>query len=149
MAESTHTRPLRGRTKPHPAIASNRARPTRHGTPPRNRLVAQRSRIHGKGLFAADAFRKGELIGRFEGPPAKRDGKFLFLIECRRGENWPGLKEQLWGRWWKGIRVTNILKYANHSNSPNAVADGVYLYALRTIRPGEEITWHYGPDWEE
>jgi SET domain-containing protein len=36
----------------------------------------------------------------------------------------------------------------NHSSRPNTEFVGVNLYALRDIQAGEELTFHYGEDWE-
>ncbi|MBI1357058.1 MAG: SET domain-containing protein-lysine N-methyltransferase [Acidobacteria bacterium] len=49
---------------------------------------------------------------------------------------------------WRGIDGQNELRYLNHSSQPNAGFDGPELYALRTIRVGDEITFHYGDEWE-
>ena len=94
------------------------------------------SAIHGKGLFSLEPIAKGTLIGRFSGPAARRNGTHVLWYQddddC-----------------WRGIRVTNKLRYVNHSPHPNAKAWGDELYAARRIRAGEEITWHYGEDWGE
>jgi len=51
-----------------------------------------------------------------------------------------------------GDKDWNPAKYINHSCAPNAesqVLDGhIWLYALRDIEPGEEITFNYGYDIE-
>ena len=47
----------------------------------------------------------------------------------------------------KGLRVKNLLRYANHSSSPNTEVIGLEMYALVDIREGEELTFHYGDDW--
>jgi SET domain-containing protein len=43
----------------------------------------------------------------------------------------------------------NIARYANHACRPNAQAfvdedDEIWIYAIKKIQPGEEITIHYG-----
>ncbi|MBT5231703.1 MAG: SET domain-containing protein-lysine N-methyltransferase, partial [Methylococcales bacterium] len=48
-----------------------------------------------------------------------------------------------------GVRGENDLKYLNHSSTPNAEFDDVKLYTLTTIKPGQEITIHYGADWDD
>ncbi len=40
--------------------------------------------------------------------------------------------------------VANQLRYLNHSPKPNAEFEGAELYAIRAIKPGEEITFDYG-----
>ena len=50
-----------------------------------------------------------------------------------------------------GSTRRNIGRYANHSCRPNAeshrIRDKIILRAVRNIRPGEEITYHYGDDY--
>ena len=50
------------------------------------------SPIHGRGLFARQPIRKGRFIGTYEGPQAKRNGKYVLwvhgddgVVEGRRG----------------------------------------------------------------
>lgn len=85
------------------------------------------SPIHGRGLFAARAIESGEVIGRIDGVPATRDGRYV-----------------LWLTDTLGIRVRGPFRYINHSHQPNAVYyDTREVVALRAIRPGEEITHNY------
>jgi SET domain-containing protein len=45
----------------------------------------------------------------------------------------------------------NVARYANHSCNPNAepiiFRGHIYIRSLRRIKPGEEITYHYGMDY--
>lgn len=93
------------------------------------------SKIHGNGLFARVAIGKGAYIGTYEGPHAKRDGTYVLWV-YEEGKNPVGRS----GR--------NLLRYLNHKERGNAEFDGFDLYALRDIRPHEEITFNYG-SWEE
>lgn len=93
------------------------------------------SKIHGNGLFARVAIGKGEYIGTYEGPDAKRDGTYVLWV-YEDGKKPVGRS----GR--------NLLRYLNHQKRGNAEFDGFDLYALRDIRPHEEITFNYGA-WEE
>ena len=96
----------------------------------------RRSPIHGKGLFATRTIRQRSHIGRLEGPRTQRDGiHVLWIIEEDENSY--------------GIRGTNDIRFANHSSQPNAQWDGPDVYALRTIRPDEEILLHYGDDWKD
>lgn len=91
-----------------------------------------RSKIHGKGLFAADHIPAGALIGRLETIPCDTDGPYvLWLSESDARE------------------VTCALKYINHSDEPNACYyDDLSVTALRDIQPHEEITHNYASnDW--
>lgn len=93
------------------------------------------SRIHGQGLFAGRDFAEGEVIGRYRGTPSNEDGTYvLWLYEDEQ---------------WHGIEGTGPLRFLNHACEPNAEFYGADLYALRDIARGEEITFHYGEEWED
>lgn len=102
----------------------------------RNQIEVRASTIHGRGLFATKRIAKGKLVGVFEGVVTKKDDTHVL---------WTQDEDDVW----HGLRVTNELKYANHSASPNTETDGTHLHALRTIQAGEEITFHYGEEWDE
>ena len=70
------------------------------------------SPIHGRGLFARRSIVKGTYIGTYEGPQAKRNGKYVLWIHDDDGT----LLE--------GRRGLNLLRYLNHSVEPNAEFDG-------------------------
>lgn len=91
------------------------------------------SGIHGTGLFAARRIRRGEYIGTFHGPPARRDGCHVLWVYPAEGDAAP-----------VGRRGRNLLRYLNHSDRPNAAFDGFDLYARRAIPAHEEITIDYG-----
>lgn len=91
------------------------------------------SGIHGKGVFAARGMGKGEYIGTFHGPEARRDGTYvLWVYEEGRGDL-P-----------VGRRGRNVLRFLNHAARCNAEFTGFDLYARRAIRRGDEITIDYG-----
>ena len=90
------------------------------------------SPIHGRGVFARQRIRKGHHIGTYEGPRAKRDGKYVLWVHEEGVEA-------------EGRRGMNRLRYLNHADSPNAEFDGFDLYALKSIAPGDEITFDYNP----
>ncbi len=96
-------------------------------------VEVQRSPIHGLGAFATRRFRRGERIGRYAARRSTADGPYVLWLHD--GERWYGYDG--YGR----------LRFVNHSGRPNAVFRSLDLYALRTIRPGEEITVHYGEEW--
>ena len=100
----------------------------------------------GLGLFATREIRKRARIAEYRGPllghkealrRENRGNKYLFEINSR----------------WTidGTPRSNVARYANHSCNPNAepytVKLRVFLRALRRIKPGEEITYHYGMDY--
>jgi SET domain-containing protein len=99
-------------------------------------VKVRRSPIHGKGVFSRRDFEVDELIGVYEGRPSEVDGTYVLWVETD--------DDRL-----LGVDGTNELRFLNHSCRPNAEFDGTALYALRAIVAGEEITFHYGEEWEE
>ena len=98
------------------------------------RTVVQRSPIHGKGVFARARIRGGVYIGRYVGRRTMRNNRYVLWIDLPDGST-------------TGIQGRNSLRFVNHSARPNAEFRGDELFSIRSIRPGEEITVHYGPDW--
>lgn len=110
-------------------------------------FVLRRSRIQGRGAFALRQIRKGtriiEYIGerishaeadrRYDDTAMKRHHTFLFTVDRRTV-----IDAAVGG---------NDARFINHSCAPNceAVIDGkrIFIEAIRTIRPGEELTYDY------
>ncbi len=96
----------------------------------------------GLGLFANREFKKGEQIIEYTGETVteeeanRRGGKYLFELN----DNWTI----------DGKGRSNTARYINHSCKPNAYPEltedekQVFIFAKRTIKPGEEITYNYG-----
>jgi SET domain-containing protein len=102
----------------------------------RKRVVVRKSGIHGRGVFAVQRIRPGAHIGTFRGRPTDTDGTHvLWLIDD------DGVEE--------GLRVTNEMRFLNHSTDPNAELDGLELHALYNIQPGSEVTIDYGEAWRD
>jgi uncharacterized protein len=99
------------------------------------KVEVRSSSIHGMGVFATDTIRRGARIGRYVGYRTQRDGRYVLWVTGDKGE-------------WRGYRGYGRLRFLNHHSKPNSEFRGVDLYATRTIRPGEEITFHYGEEWE-
>lgn len=96
------------------------------------RVQVRSSPIHGRGLFALEAIPAGEYIGFYAGRRTRDNGEHVLWVEdTGSGE-------------WLGYDGTNVLRFMNHSARPNGELDGQELYALRDIRPDEEITIDYG-----
>ncbi|MES9942318.1 MAG: SET domain-containing protein [Candidatus Thiodiazotropha sp. 6PLUC1] len=93
------------------------------------------SDIHGTGLFAKVSIPKGDYIGTYEGPTAKRDGTYVLWV-------FEDEKKPI------GRSGRNLLRYLNHQDEGNAEFDGFDLFALSDIEPDDEITFDYG-GWEE
>ena len=123
------------------------------GEPRRAPLIAvRRSRIHGSGVYAARRIRKGtrivEYVGerishatadaRYEDKGQDDGHTFLFIVDGRTVID-------------AGV-AGNEARFINHSCDPNCetVIEGgrVFIEALRTIQPGEELGYEYGLTWE-
>jgi SET domain-containing protein len=96
----------------------------------------------GLGLFANIMFKKGDEIIEYTGETItsdegnRRGGKYLFELN----DDWMI----------DGKGRENTARYINHSCRPNAYPElsedetQVRIYAKKTIRPGDEITYNYG-----
>ena len=89
------------------------------------------SSIHGQGCFARIGFEPGDYIGAVEGLEVTEDGPHVLWV-------YDPERDRLIGR-----RGTNVLRWLNHSDDPNAEFDGFELYARRVIAVGSEITIDY------
>jgi len=98
-------------------------------------VECRESAIHGKGAFATRVFRVGDHVGVYLGEPTHEDGMHVLWIETDNGE-------------WRGIDGTGVLRWLNHSKNPNVEFDGPVLLAIVAIKPGDELTFHYGEEWE-
>ena len=98
-------------------------------------VIAGRSEIHGKGAFARHAIAAGTHIGEYTGVPSDADDTHVLWVEGDDGE-------------FHGIDGDGVLRWLNHSRKPNVEFDGPQLYALRDIAAGEELTFHYGEEWD-
>lgn len=105
------------------------------------RLRVQRTHT-GRGLIAEEPIAQGsciiEYIGRRVGK-RERDadrGKYLFWTSDTTMIN--------------GNVKNNIARYINHSCAPNSESDlknrRIYIFAIKNIKPGEEITYDYGAE---
>jgi uncharacterized protein len=101
-----------------------------------NDFLVKRSPIHGRGLFAARKFVSGEVIGVYEGEISKTDGRYVLWVVDEDGTE-------------RGIKGKNALRFVNHSTRPNCFFNGDELTALKAIRPGAELTCHYGAAWAD
>ena len=100
------------------------------------KVSVRKSGIHGDGVFADRSFRRGQRIGRFEGNPTRKDGTYVLWV---LGED----------DVYRGLDGTGPLRFINHSSHPNAEFCADELFALEPIKPGDEITCHYGESWED
>lgn len=97
------------------------------------------SGIHGKGLYARVVLEEETYLGTYDGPEINDEddnAMHVLWVENDDGQ-------------WVGRDGQNLLRYLNHNKKPNAEFDGFDLYALRDIGPDEELTIHYGVEFEE
>ena len=126
----------RHRASPNPSTYSTlmpaRLSPSRH-------LRVGRSKS-GLGLFARAPIKKGQFIIRYRGKKIRTedteelDTRYLFEIN---------------NRWTiDGSSRSNRARYINHACRPNAevyfVKHVIKIWAIKNIKPGDEITYHYG-----
>ena len=104
--------------------------------PNMHKLEVRDSQIHGKGVYAIETIRKGAKIGTYHGELTDEDDIYVLWITDENGDEY-------------GVNGSSDLKFLNHSHEPNAEFDGDQLLALRTIQPGEEVTFHYGETFME
>ena len=103
----------------------------------------------GLGLFATTAIEPGAFIVEYSGP--RIPTRAAYAREKTAGARY---MFEINSRWTvDGSPRSNIGRYANHSCRPNAESalrkGKVILRAIRTITPGEEITYDYGPEYFE
>lgn len=102
----------------------------------------------GKGLFAKTPIKKGTFILEYIGIPLRAEiaddhpGRYLFEVNDKITLD--------------GDTPENTAKYINHSCDPNVeaeideAADGsehINIYAVRAIKPGEELLIDYGEEY--
>jgi SET domain-containing protein len=110
--------------------------------PWRSRFRVGRSRT-GLGLFALKPIKRGEFISYYFGP---------LITNKRADELWTKYLFEVNNRWTiDGSGRNNVARYINHSCRPNAESDvkkhKVFIAAIKTINPGDEITYNYGKDY--
>jgi SET domain-containing protein len=98
-------------------------------------VEARASEIHGTGVFALAEIAEGTFIGEYEGDATDVDGTYVLWIEDDDAGSW------------RGIDGTGVLRFLNHSRTPNVEFDGPQLHALCDIAAGEELCFDYGADW--
>jgi uncharacterized protein len=90
---------------------------------------------YGRGVFATGTIRRGEIVAEFDGPIF--DDDFDGWNEDLRNHAIQ-IGKALW-------RDSNgVARLINHSCEPNCgIKKLTKIVAMRTIHPGEEITWDY------
>lgn len=99
------------------------------------KVAVRRTRKYGQGVFAIAPIRKGEIIAAFDGK--RFDNDF---------EGWTDdlLNHAIQygpGQWRDSKGIARLI---NHSCDPNCgIRDLFKVVAMRSIAPGEQITWDY------
>lgn len=115
------------------------------------------SKIHGRGVFASRLLRKGSKIIEYRGElidkeESNRRGNALFEESQKTGGASVYIFDLDENHDLDGNKEWNPARLINHTCEPNAEMiddDGrLYLYALREVRKGEEISFDYGYDIE-
>jgi len=108
----------------------------------------RKSGVHGRGVFATTTIRKGTRIIEYTGkhrpwkeaeddpPRDRRNPHHTFLFSLDNGEV---IDAGIGG---------NDARWINHSCDPNCETmeeedDRIFVYALRTLRPGDELFYDY------
>ncbi|HYG79750.1 MAG TPA: SET domain-containing protein [Pyrinomonadaceae bacterium] len=105
-------------------------------------LVVKRTKT-GLGLITLRAIPRGEKIIEYVGPVItteeanRKGGMYLFELDKDHAID--------------GSARSNIARYINHSCRPNAkgytTGRRIWIWSLRAIKPGEEITINYGKEY--
>jgi len=99
----------------------------------------------GLGLFATKRIPKGKKIVEYTGPRVPNE-----IVDKSNGKYFFGVTKK-----WSidGSGRDNLARYANHSCAPNAEAiitnNRVWIWSMKTIKPGEEIVYDYGKEYFE
>jgi SET domain-containing protein len=110
------------------------------------RIARRKSSVHGDGVFAVEAIRKGARIIDYA-------GELICADESEAREDRYSAEGCIWvfrvnKAWSRDANVGgNIARFINHACEPNCyfeVADKtIWIRALRDIRRGEELTYDY------
>ena len=119
------------------------------------KIQARKSTIHGNGVFALEALRKGERVVEYKGlrrTHAEVDADDAGDVESGHTFLFTLNDDYVIDANYKG----NDARWINHSCAPNCeaviaeaegddrTADKVFIEAIRDIKPGEELTYNYG-----
>lgn len=110
------------------------------------RLIRKRSRVHGYGVFAAEAITKNTRIIDYAGELVRNS-------ECEEREEQYLAKGCIWvfriNRTWSRDAAVggNIARFINHSCRPNCwwevAGRTIWIRASRPIRAGDELSYDY------
>ena len=114
----------------------------KHPRKSKYKLVVKRSSA-GLGIFTEDFIKKDAFVIEYYGPILnekgmdEKGGKYLFEID----KKWTV----------DGSLRKNTARYMNHSCNPNCEPEiegkRVFMYAIKNIKPGKELTFDYGKEY--
>ena len=152
MKKAKQKKSSRAKPAPHHAHMRRAKAAAKAGTKPAPMFEVRRSRIHGRGVYATRQIRKGTRVIEYIGERishevaddrydemGKDDGHtFLFVVDddiC--------IDAGVGG---------NAARFINHTCNPNCetIIDDwrVFIDAIRTIQPGDELGYDYQLTWE-
>lgn len=105
-----------------------------------DKLVKKPSQIHGRGLFANDDIKKGEILWTEDSDVKKITLEEFSKLTGKEKEEWHHYGYCADGLVWMEFDDS---RYWNHSFNPNTKDDDMTCIASRDIKKGEEITWDY------
>lgn len=101
-----------------------------------SKIIIGKSKIHGKGIFARQDIKKGEIVCIIKGPQMFKINRSM--KDALSHPDWVGLKANNW------VDPISPYKYLNHSCDPNTAIKGYKtLIAIENICKGAEITIDY------
>jgi SET domain-containing protein len=113
----------------------------------KSRYSVRSSSIHSKGLFARKLIRKGTRIIEYCGLRSTVETERRKPVNDPKNPHHTFLFELSDGSAIEAGIDGNDARWINHSCSPNCEAiedDGrIFIHAMQTIRPGEELTYDY------
>jgi len=113
------------------------------------RIEVRKSGVHGRGVYATKAIPKGTRIIEYAGKrvlwesiPEDSEDRRTFLFGLQNGKD--VIDPTIGG---------NAARWINHSCEPNCEAieenSRIFIYALRDLRPGEELFYDYALEMDE
>jgi len=113
------------------------------------KIIAQRSKIHGTGLFLCQDVKEKGFVAHIKGTITTVKRRLLHTPEdALMNPDWVGISMSYW------IDPKLPFKYLNHSCDPSCGVRGkICLYALKDLKKGDEVTIDYStvegnPHWK-
>lgn len=102
------------------------------------KVIIKETGTIGKGLFAIEDIKKGEIIADWTGGPMYEAKSCMSLPTREISDHAIQCEEHTW------IDTEGLGRYSNHSCKPNYGIQGKFkLVAMRDVKKGEWLTWDY------